>query len=229
MKKMIALFGIIMLALGLTACGDKEEAAEAPAIDTESIPAIVATVNGEEIIKEHYVAMLEQQAGMLPLQGIDPGSDEANSYMEMVKEELINQMINERLLIQAANNEGIEISDADIDAEIESVSARFETKEKLEEALKEEGFTLEDLREDIVQFKKRDKYLDKKIKLTEITDEELQMAYDELIVSSESDDQPSFEEAKEQLLAKLTYEQQQVQMLELLEELRAESEITIHI
>lgn len=252
-KKLTLVIGVGILALGLAACGNEEsqenpdqeapapteeqeqpegeEAMQDPAavIDMDSIPDVVATVNGEEINKDVYVASLEQQTSFLAAQGIDLESEEAAGYIEMIQEQLIQQIVNERVIIQAASDEGIEATDEEIDAELSAITSQFESEEQLQEVLDEQGITMEELRSDIAEFVKRDKYVEQNTEAAEISEEELQAAYDELAAMSEENEIPSFEEYKGELEAQLQNEQQQEQLAQLVESLREESEITIHI
>ncbi|MCM3760719.1 SurA N-terminal domain-containing protein [Alkalihalobacillus oceani] len=254
MKKMFMIFGTGLLALSLAACGgdseqqadtpeedvaetdqqapENEEAAQDPqsVLDTENIPDVIATVNGEDINKDIYVASLEQQANLLLAQGIELESEEAAGYLEMLEEQLLQQIINERMIIQAADNEGIEATDEEIDAELELITSQFESEEQLQEVLDEQGVTMEELRSDISDFVKRDKYVEAHTTTEEVSEEELQAAYDELAeMAGEDGGLPTFEEYREELQAQLQSEKQQEQLSQIIEDLRAESDITIHI
>src|SRR5690625_1245577 len=131
------MLGISLLAIGLFACGggDAEQSGEEngeeagndeevaiddetididdeaidAAIDAENIPNVIATVNGEDINKDIYVDTLQQQMEMLPMQGISLDSEEAEDFIPMLKEQLLEQIINEEVLKQAAIEEGLAV------------------------------------------------------------------------------------------------------------------------
>jgi peptidyl-prolyl cis-trans isomerase SurA len=242
--------GIFVLAIGLAACGGNEteteqeettgEAEESVAadqdinavIDIESIPDVIATVNGEDIEKEVYVGYLQQQASNLVMQGFDLESEEGKSYLEMIEDSLLQQMINETLIVQAANKEAIEVTEEEIDQEITTLISdlQMSSDEDLQALLEEQNVTMEELRTDIVEYIKRDKYIQKNLNVTNPTEEELKAAYDEMLAMVEDDAEvPEFEEYKDELEYNLLREQEQEQTLQLVETLRDGSEITIHI
>lgn len=257
MKKLTMMIGVGVLALGLAACGNEadqedpnqetpteeqapegEETDQTPeaAIDMESIPDVIATVNGEDIQKDHYVALLEQQTSMLQAQGMDLQSEEAANYINMIQDQVLQQLVNERVIIQAATDEGIEATEEEIDAELSTfVSAQFESEEQFNEALEQEGVTIEEIRNNIAEYIKTEKYVEQNTTTEEISEDELQAAYDELVAMSEESEEsaesdiPTFEEYRGELEAQLQNDQHQQQLAELVESLREESEITIHI
>ncbi len=241
--------GIFVLAIGLAACGgeetEQEETVATPEeesvavdqdinsiIDTESIPEIIATVNGEDIEKEIYVANLQQQASSLAMQGFDLDSEEGRSYLEMIEESILQQIINEKLIVQAANAEDIEVSEEDIDQEIATLIEELpiESEEDLQALLDEQGVTMEELRSDIVDYVKRDKYIQQNLTITNPTEEELQALYDEMLAMVEDESEaPAFEDYKDELEYSFLQEQEQEQTMQLVENLRETSDITIHI
>ncbi|MFC0471827.1 SurA N-terminal domain-containing protein [Halalkalibacter kiskunsagensis] len=252
-KKLFMGIGVCTLAFGLAACGGDdtdttEEEGAAPeesetaeqdlgsAIDTESIPDVIATVNGEDINKEVYVGNLEQGAMQLTMQGIDIESEEGLAELELMKDQLLDRIINSTLISQAANEEGVEASEEEIDTGIEELIAQIglESQEQLQELLDEQGVSTDELRADVAETVKSEKYLDQNISVDDISEEDLQAAYDELVAMVEAEGEetteiPSFEEYKDQLENQMLMEQEQQQVGQLIETLRADSEITIHI
>ncbi len=242
-------FGILALAIGLAACGgdepEQEEAVATPEeepvteeqdmgsiIDTENIPDIIATVNGEDIEKGIYVSYLQQQASQMMMQGIDLESEEGKGYLEMIKESTIQQLVNERLIVQAANEENLKVTEEEIDQEIKSILAEFqlETEAELQELIAEQGVTMDELRDDIVEYLKRDKYIQQNINVKDASEEELQAAYDEILTNVEDETEvPEFDDYREELQTGLQSQQEQEQTVQLLEDLREASEITIHL
>ncbi|MDT8860592.1 SurA N-terminal domain-containing protein [Alkalihalobacillus sp. MEB130] len=245
MKKLVMGFGICALAFGLAACGGEEEATqEDPVatdeteavepgeeemgsfIDTSDIPEVIATVNGEDIDKEVYVATIEQEAMQLAMQGIDIDSEEGAVYLEQVKDQVLDRIINSTLIANAANEEGIEVTDEEIESGIADLMAQFglESEEQLQELLEAQGVPMEELREDVAENVKSNKYIEQKVTEIEVTEEEIQAFYDEAVASApEAEaDFPELEEVREEI-------EFQLQMDALLANLREESEVTIHV
>ncbi|WP_157796500.1 SurA N-terminal domain-containing protein [Bacillus sp. FJAT-45037] len=257
MKKRLGLgMATIALAITLVACGDNEETTEvetespddateetvenpemeAPdgvGIDTEDVPDVVATVNGEDIHKEEYVRYLEEQAMMYTQFGISFDDEEGQAMLNELKDHALQVLINTELIVQAASD--IEVSEEEVNEELDNAieQAPFETKEELEEHLSEQGITLDDIREDIRKQLKIEQYIAANTDAPEITEEELQAAYDEQVAFAEEngseEEIPSFEEQRDQLQAELEQEALAVQQERILEELLEESEVETNV
>ncbi len=231
----MTIFAIVLLAAGLSGCGNdakKDEQSQAEQvsldmfIDESSIPTTIATVNGEDIDKDIFVAAFEN---MIIAQRISADDENVKDQLNELQNELIGKIIDERLLTQAADKDGIDISEQEIDEKLLPFTAQFETEKELEAKLKEEGFTMDELRADMERLLKLDKFIEQNTEKSEITDEALQKAYDDLVKSSKDENPPSFDEYKDVLHAQLEYEQQEQQMSKLVADLRKESEITIYL
>lgn len=71
----------------------------------------------------------------------------ANMSPEVSKEEILNDLINQKLIIQEAERQGIEIPDEQIDRMIETVKAQFPSDEAFKQVLYAEGTSIEELRQ----------------------------------------------------------------------------------
>ncbi|MDV2683903.1 SurA N-terminal domain-containing protein [Alkalihalophilus lindianensis] len=256
MKKKLGLgMAAIALAITLAACGDNEEteveteqpteettdeAAEHPeteepselSLDTEDIPEVVATVNGEDINKDDYVNALESQAMMYSQFGIDFSDEEGQAMLEELKTVILDGLIDDRLLIQAA--EDVEVSEEEVNAELEMAmqQAQIGSEEELEQLLEEQGFTVDDIREDFERQIKVQKYIEGQTEAPEISEEELQTAYDQQVEMAEeagAEEIPSFEEQRDTIEAELVQEAQMAQRDQIVAELREESDIETNV
>lgn len=249
MKKMGVMFAASILAITLVACGGDEqpeqseevegeeaageetEVAQESTYNTDDIPEVIATVNGEEIDNELYIAYLQQEVQSLTMQGVDLESEEATSFIEGTKKQLLDYMVDERIILQEAEKEGITASEEDIDAEIANYLEQYQIDEsELEERLSEQGITMEEIRADFEAPVIRNKYIDQFVTVPEVTEEELQTTYDEIVASaSEAEEEteiPTFDEYREELENYLVAQKQQEELGALLEKLREEYEIT---
>jgi peptidyl-prolyl cis-trans isomerase SurA len=256
MKKKLGLgMAAIALAITLVACGDNEEteveteqpteettdeAAEHPeteapselSLDTEDIPDVVATVNGEDINKDDYVNALESQAMMYSQFGIDFNDEEGQAMLEELKTVILDGLIDDRLLIQAA--EDVEVSEEEVNAELEMAmqQAQIGSEEELEQLLEEQGFTVDDIREDFERQIKVQKYIEDQTEAPEISEEELQTAYDQQVEMAEeagAEEIPSFEEQRDTIEAELVQEAQMAQRDQIVAELREDSDIETNV
>ncbi|MCL7747407.1 SurA N-terminal domain-containing protein [Halalkalibacter alkaliphilus] len=243
MKKFIRGIGICALAFGLAACGGDEEAApeepvasEEPVegeqemdsfIDTSDIPDVIAIVNGEEVDREIYVSTLEQEAMQLAMQGIDVDSEEGAAYLDQVKDQVLDRIINSILVTHAANEEGIEATEEEIDMGVTDLMAQFglESEEQLQELLEAQGVDMEELRADVAENVKSNKYVEQKVAEIEVSEDEIQAFYDEAIAAmpeTEEAELPGLDEVRGEI-------EQQLQMEKLLSNLREESDVTVNV
>jgi len=106
----------------------------------------VAVVNGDPITE----AALEREVGigrvLYPLlQGIPVGNDAQT--LEQMRSDLLSSLIDERLLVQAATEAGVTVSEADLDARIERMLSRIGlSTDDLADQLSTVGVSMDDLR-----------------------------------------------------------------------------------
>lgn len=244
------MFAASILAITLVACGGDEQPEQSEELEgeeaaageeanveqestynTDDIPEVIATVNGEEIDNELYIAYLQQEVQTLTMQGVDLESEEATSLIEGTKKQLLDYMVDERIILQEAEKEGITASEEDIDAEIATYLKQYQIDEnELEKRLSEQGMTMEEIRADFEAPVIRNKYIDQFVTVPEVTEEELQTTYDEIVASaSEAEEEseiPTFDEYREELKNYLVGQKKQEELGALLEKLREEYEIT---
>lgn len=105
----------------------------------------VATVNGVEITKDRLYEELAANGG----------------------EQALTNLINQELVNQEAAKKNITITDADVDAEIETYKTQFGSEEALNQALEQYGMTMDDLRKQVVMELKLTKLLEPQINVTD--------------------------------------------------------------
>lgn len=91
-------------------------------------------------------------------------------------QETLEQLINNELVRQAADEQGIEVTDAEIEKEMEAVRQNFESEEEFVSTLAMYGMTLEGMKNDMSTQVKLRKMLEPQVK---ITDDDIQKYYDE--------------------------------------------------
>jgi len=92
---------------------------------------IVATVNSQEIKKEQFEAEFERMKSLYARQGIELHDEDENNLKKL----LLSNMINNVLLQQYAEEEGIKVSDEEINNEYQALLSRFESEEEVNEFL----------------------------------------------------------------------------------------------
>ncbi|MGI2328603.1 SurA N-terminal domain-containing protein [Planococcus sp. YIM B11945] len=240
-KKLKFILAPFALLLVLGACSDKEEAApkeekaaeteqsaekstEAPAsvLDLPEEEEVVVVVNGEEITGSVYNSVARQLETSLAAQGENP------DLAEQVKSQTITVLVGNKLLIQDAEDKGYKADEAVLEERLEELKGQFENEDKMNEALKASGYTLEDmelqLREQLVY----ENYVAEEVEAGKVTDEEVQKAYDGFTEQSE-EKAPAFEEMEPSIRQSLEQQKTQEAVFNRIEELKKTAEIDVKI
>lgn len=113
---------------------------------------VAATVNGEKIMEDDVTEYIENFRKNNGLEDDEAWASwmEASGYTpETIREQVIDNMKDTELIKQAAQEKGITVSKADIDASVEAARSNFESDEAWESALAAAGMTEESYRESI--------------------------------------------------------------------------------
>jgi parvulin-like peptidyl-prolyl isomerase len=110
----------------------------------EIIDRIVATVNAEIItiseLDEFVDTILDQYKARFE-------EFELSQKINQARADVLNQMVNDRLIQQEARRRQIKVGEAEVDQAIGRLETRFSSKEEFEEAMLAQDTTLEDLKE----------------------------------------------------------------------------------
>jgi hypothetical protein len=190
---------------------------------------VVATVNGEEIIGSDFELIYSQISTQ---QGVDPATlDEQtqNQFSSQVIETLVTQV----LLKQAAEKSDIVVSEESIDLQVESAKGQFESDEAFQQALSTENLTEESLRNQIWESIIINSYLQQELNLSTVTATESEVAqvYEQAIASSEAEVEVAapLPDVYAQLEAMVIQQKQQELISQFTENLRVDAEIEIFI
>jgi foldase protein PrsA len=124
-----ALCGALLIgALGVSGCSNKN---------------VVAKVNGETVSTDALNQQLEQLKKQYP--NMFTGADGEGRLLDF-KQRLLDNIINQKLVEQAAKEKGIKISDADVQKQIDQLRAGFKDQAQFDEALKSAGMTVDGLK-----------------------------------------------------------------------------------
>lgn len=212
----------------------EEESAEHPEMpepDLEDVPDVVAEVNGEEITKEEfeqvYTLQFQQMAMQQQMSGEEVDQDQ-------LKEQVVELMIDQKLLLQEAENSDISVPEEEVNETIDQLVERngLESQDEFFAALEEQGMSEEEVRSQLETELKANKLIAEEAGDIEPTEEELQTMYDEMTRQQEESGEgevPSFEDIRPQLedQVKMTKEGEAAQ--DLVEELREDADVTIHL
>jgi foldase protein PrsA len=124
----LALVGVLVLAM-TAACSNKD---------------VIAIVNGKSISKSEIDTQLAQLKTSYPQ--LFSGADGKQRESEF-RTRLLDNSINQVLVEQEATKQGITVSDADIQKEVDALKKRFPTDAAFQDALKKNNMTVDKLKE----------------------------------------------------------------------------------
>lgn len=197
----------------------------------------IAIVNGEGIPEEDYQAQLTQFIQMVQLQyGVDAEEDE--DLMAELEEITLQNLINRTLLVQEGESQGLDVSEAEVEENIEEIKSRYEDDEQFNEALAADGLDIEGLTEMI----REDMLIESLIfQITsevlvsedDISEEEIEQYYEQqkLMAEAQGYEFPPLEESRQQiinsLIAQKTENEEQQAIEELIADLTEKSDIEV--
>ena len=255
MKKMMFTLITGLMAVVLVACGGNEESTEAKNDDKAKTAETdqqkeqqkqmeemqkkleaqqidekktVAIVNDKEILGSDYNTALASIQGQMQQMGQDPTSKEA---AEQVKNQTIDSLVGQTLLLQEVDKKSYKVSEADINKQLDEIKKQFKTEKEFEAALKKSGMDMKTLETQIADDIKLKQYIEKEVPAGEITDEEIQKTYDQYAEQGKSTGQevPKLEEVKPQIEQSLQQQKQQEKLAQQVEELKKNAKIDIKI
>lgn len=106
---------------------------------------VVATVNGEPIMLsdlEHLLQPVYKRYAQIY------SGHELEKRKRYARRQLLDQLIENKIILQVAKEAGVEISEAILEEQLAEVKDKFGSIEEFEEALKSEGINLEEYKED---------------------------------------------------------------------------------
>ncbi|MGB5953272.1 MAG: SurA N-terminal domain-containing protein [Ornithinimicrobium sp.] len=207
----------------------------APVADLEGLPEVVAEVDGEEISEEDFVEAYEAQFQQASLQaqqtGIEINQDE-------LKQETAENLVSNKLLAQAADAAGIEPTSQQVDATIEELATEngVPSPEEFLTVLEGQGFTEDEVRAEVENQLKIEQFITEEGDVEEPSEDDVQELYDTIAgqqppegADAAAATLPPFEDVEERLQQQLEQEAQSAAVQRLLEDLRAEADITINL
>ncbi len=158
MKKAFFLAGLAAMMLGLAACRTQSVAPPPPpptqtpiiivVTPTPTEEPLAAMVNGEPITMADYQRELARYEASLPQSNLDPSTPEGQEALAKARAWVLDRMIEQRLIIQAAAEEGITVTDEEVDASIQSLISEI-GEEAFRQHLADQGMSEEEFRESL--------------------------------------------------------------------------------
>lgn len=230
-KKII---GVLMLAamVSIFAIGCSQESAPEGNENVETGEA-VAIVNGEEISKEDFDYTVQRISMNYEQQGLSLEGEQGEAVLEGIREEAMDILVEERILLQEAIKNGHSVTDEEVEEEFESLKGQFSSQEDFEEILEMNLLTEERLKKMLKTEMHIERFFKEATENVEVSEAESKEAYDryfeEIQGTEAEEDFPSYEEIKYDLEFEIMQEKQNVEFRTIIETLKADSEINILI
>lgn len=216
----------------------------AATLDVEDLPDPVAEVNGEQIGKDQFVTAFESQLASARQQAQMTGMplDET-----LLRDEVVDLLVDAELLHQEGERLDLGASEEEIDAELATLveSSGAGSTEELLALLREQGVEEEQVREELGRLVLIDQLIAERGGVEQPSEQELKDYYEQVTGqpadaagAGEADDAgasadpaaaPPFEDVRDQVAEQLTQERENEVLTTLLEQLRADAEITSHV
>ncbi|MEN2768785.1 SurA N-terminal domain-containing protein [Ornithinibacillus xuwenensis] len=221
MKKLLSIVMIMGLFLILAACGDDDEktneeekaAKEITLEEDEKVDddKVVIRINDTEVKGAQYNTVYLQTKMRVYQFGQDI-EDKEN-----IKEITLNEITAQELIKQEAARQGIDVTEEEVQNEFDTLKS--ENEDSFTAYLEQYKLTEESLKEQIRFTFTLDKYMQEKVQVDEVTEDDIKEAYDQL--KKENEEMMEYEEAKsiikEQLVQQREAEALQVKVEELME------------
>lgn len=102
---------------------------------------VVATVNGEKITRQQLDENVTEMKKAWESQGIDFSSTEAKGLVEMLEAQTLTQLIDQELLLQEAEKQGVKPSKQQVEEEMKNFRANFDSEAKFKQFLAANGLS----------------------------------------------------------------------------------------
>lgn len=161
---------VLLVAFSVTGCGAK----------------VIAKVNGQKITEPELNKRLEQVAAMY---GYDLNSEEGKNMVDILKDQIIQSLIEEKVVLQEAKNRKITVKKEEVTAELAKIKAQFKDDQEYNEFLAQRKFVEKDLNTFVQNQLILNKLFDEVTKDLTTTTKDVKQYFDE--------NQPEFYEAEQ--------------------------------
>ena len=207
------------------------EAGSADGPDLSGIPDVVAEVNGEEVTKDEFVPLFEAafQQATAEAQTSGQAPDE-----EQIKQQTAEDLVSTELLTQEAGSRGLEVSDDEIDAELEEIAqqSQLASADELLAAIAENGMSEDQARNQVEMQVLVEKLVEDEDGSTTPSEKELRAIYaqaKEQAAGQQGQKIPPYAQVRDQIAEQARTEQVGKVAQSLVEDLREDADITINL
>lgn len=189
----------------------------------------VAVINGEAIYRQELDTQMEQVKASYQQQGQDLEAEENKEVLENLKKQVLDEMINNTVLLQQAEKEGVNTRAQEVESQLEEIKSQFDDENQFNQALETNNLTEADLKKEISDQYTVERYMQKVIaeEQLSVAEDEVKDFYDQEIEQQPEGEKPDFEEVKTQIEEMLKQEKMQEAKSELLKGLKENMQIEV--
>jgi foldase protein PrsA len=148
---------------------------------------VAATVNGNPITRADYERQVSLATTYLKNQGVDDTTDEGKQTIATMRDELLDQMIDQEIINQAAAKEGLSVTAAEIDTQIAETVVQAGGQGILDAWYTSSGFTKEEYRQAVREQLTGDKLFQKVVAAVPTTAEQVHARHIMVATKAEAD------------------------------------------
>ncbi|NIK11998.1 SurA N-terminal domain-containing protein [Alkalibacillus almallahensis] len=190
---------------------------------------VVATVGGEDILGSRLLQAEQTLSSRYQMMGQDPSKNAG-----AIRDAAMNQVVNSKVIELAALEAGLEPSEEEVTKEVDSQISSMKEKNKLEskDAVYEQlGMSKEEVKSQIRSSLLIQNYLDENMEEPNVSDEDIQKAYEDYKSQMKQADQEaeSLEKMRSKLKSQVKQQKQREQQQTLIENLKEDTEVNVKI
>lgn len=216
-KSIIALLAVFTLGVALPAgAGFAQESG------------VAIKVNGETVKKAEIQSRIDHTVKRMKKQYGDKikGKKAEERLEKQAKQRIVEQTVQHLVLKTHAEQSNVTVSSSSVEERVQKTIERFPSEEAFNKALKKEGMTKEQFKEQIREGLLVEEFLSQKLESTSVSDQEARSYYEQ---NSKRFQGRSFDEVKDTLKKTLQKMKQRQAQQELVSKLRKESDVEILI
>lgn len=201
-----------------------------PSVNNLNAEEVAIEVNGETVSESELESRIDQTVEQLKQQYADQISDDDDEQQfleQQAKQQVVDQTVQQLVLktsAQQAND--IEVTDNEIETQIDMAREGFKSEDEFRAALQHEGLSPDDFKERIHDSLLIEKFIQQEIGDIQVSEEE---ARDYFENNQQNFPDSSFEEAESEVKRLLRHQKKQQEQQEMISELREESDIEVNI
>jgi len=142
-----AIAAVLVMCILVVGCGSQPTPVETLTATSTAADGLAALVNGQPIAYEEYQKQVAQVEAFFAQEGLDAATPEGRERLEQARRQVLEQMIDQELIRQAAVEMGVSISDAELEASIEDIIEQSGGQDGFDQSLEGMGTTYDDFRQ----------------------------------------------------------------------------------